>query len=168
MFAQGSRVIYGIHGVCTVKGIEERLIDRKKVAYYVLSPEKQPNDRFYIPTENPAAVAKLKPILSKNELDALLCSPEATGDAWIADENQRKQRYRELITSGNRAALISMVKALHMHKDSQLAQGRKMHMCDENFLRDAENLLSGEFSLVLGITPDEVGVYIQNKINPAR
>lgn len=164
MFQQGSRVVYGMHGVCTIIGIETRKVNYNAVEYYVLEPVKESADRYYVPTQNPAAVAKLRAILTKEQLDMLLSSPEVAVDAWIADENQRKQSYRELITSGDRAALLSMVKALHIHKEAQLAQGRRLHLCDENFLRDAESLLGGEFSLVLGIAPNEVGTYIKNAI----
>ena len=38
--------------------------------------------------------------------------------------------------------------------------GRKLHLCDENFMRDAEKLLNAEFSLVLNIAPNEVEGYI--------
>lgn len=164
MFQQGSLVVYGMHGVCTIIGLENRTVNKKPVEYYVLEPVKQSDDRYYVPTQNAAAVAKMRPILTKEQLETLLSSPEAAKDAWITDENQRKQCYRELITSGDRAALLSMVKALHIHKNAQLAQGRRLHLCDENFLRDAENLLGGEFSLVLGIAPNEVGAYIRNAI----
>ena len=164
MFQQGSLVVYGIHGVCKVLGTEIRRVNCSSVGYYVLEPVKQSEDRYYVPSQNPAAVSKMRPLLSKEQLDALLSSPEVSKNAWIADENQRKQRYRELITSGDRAALLSMVKALHIHKEEQAALGRRIHLCDENFLRDAENLLGGEFSLVLGIAPGEVGAYIKNKI----
>lgn len=164
MFQKGSCVVYGIHGVCTIIDLETRKVNNNLVEYYVLEPVKQSGDRYYVPTQNATAVAKMKPILTKAQLDTLLSSLEVSEDAWISDENQRKQRYRELITSGDRAALVSMVKALHIHKDAQLAQGRRLHLCDENFLRDAENLLGGEFSLVLGIAPNEVGAYIQNTI----
>lgn len=163
MFEAGNLVIYGIHGVCEVLGIETKIVDKNSVEYYVLAPAKNPVDRFYIPARNAAAVAKIKPILSKTELDALLTSADVT-DAWIEDENLRKQSYRQLINSGDRAALISMVKSLHIHKDSQLAQGRKFHLCDENFLRDAETLLSAEFAVVLDIAPSEVWPYIRDKI----
>lgn len=165
MLEQGSLVVYGIQGVCEILGLEVKTVGKNKVEYYVLAPVKQPGDRYYVPAHNAAAVAKLNPVLTKAQLDALLSSPEAVDDAWIADENLRKQRYRELINSGDRAALISMVKTLHMHKESQLAQGRKFHLCDANFLRDAEGLLSAEFALVLDIAPDAVGQYIQNAIS---
>ena len=164
MFQKGNLVVYGMHGVCKILGLEVRRIDRNSVEYYVLEPLKQSEDRYYVPTQNAAAVSKMKPLLNKEQLDVLLSSPDVSQNAWIMDENQRKLKYRELITSGDRAALLSMVKALHIHKDAQLAQGRRLHLCDENFLRDAENLLSGEFSLVLGIEPKEVGAYIQDAI----
>lgn len=165
MFQTGSHVIYGIHGVCTVLGTEHRKIDRSNAEYYILEPIKQPGDRYYIPTQNATAVGKLKPLLTKEELDAMLASPEVGRDIWITDEALRKQCYREVISSNDRAALISMIKSLHVHRDEQLTQGRKFHQCDENFLRDAETLLSSEFSLILGITPSEVGEYIRNAIN---
>lgn len=164
MFSCGDQVIYGIHGVCRIIEVEVRKIDRKHVEYYVLEPTEQIGARYYVPTQNASAVAKLRPIISKQELDTLLLSEETEHDVWIADENQRKQRYRELISSGDRGALISMVHTLHKHKTAQIAAGRKFHLCDENFLKDAEKLLSAEFSMVLNIRPNQVGEYIQNLI----
>lgn len=164
MFKQGDQVVYGIHGVCRILCLETRIVDRKKVEYYVLEPLEQPGTRYFVPTQNPAAVAKMRPILTKCELDALLLAEEPTHDMWISDDNRRKQCYQELISSGNRAALIHMVRILHKHKTMQISSGKKFHLCDENFLRDAEKLLSSEFSLVLGIKPEAVGQYILDKI----
>ena len=164
MYQQGDRVLYGIHGVCEIVGTEVRTIDRKKVEYFALEPLDQRGARFYVPTQNQAALAKLRPVLDVEALTALLHSEEARRDTWINDEGQRKLRYRELINSGDRAALLSMVGSLHRHKLAQAAQGRKFHLCDENFLRDAEKLLNSEFSLVLGIEPGKVGEYVKNAL----
>ena len=164
MFQVGDQILYGIHGVCRIIGTEIKSVDRKKVEYFVLEPVEQPGARYYVPTGNQAALSKLKHILSAQQLDRLLESEEAKADCWIQDENLRKQRYRELIGSGDRAALISMVRTLHAHKASQLAAGRKFHLSDDNFLRDAEKLLNAEFSLVLGISAGQVADYILNKM----
>lgn len=165
MFQRGDQVLYGIHGVCRVLDLETRRVDRKSIEYYVLEPIDQSGARFYIPTQNQVAVSKLRPMITHNELDALLRSNEAHAGTWIADENQRKQYYRELITAGDRAALIRMVHTLHRHKREQENAGRKFHLCDENFLRDAEKLLNSEFSLVLNIPQDEVAQYVQSAIS---
>ncbi len=162
MFTVGQRVVYGIHGVCDIKDIEIKTIDRKKISYFVLEPVDQPGARFYIPSEKPAALAKLSPLLTRQELEQLLDSADGSKAAWIPDENQRKLRYRELIGSGDRGALVAMVCALHIHKKEQEQQGKKFHLCDENFLRDAEKLLCSEFSLVLGLSHSETAAYLRN------
>ncbi len=165
MYQVGELVMYGVHGICRIADVEERTVDRKKVRYLVLEPKDQSGSRYLVPSENPNAMAKLRPMLSASELEALLVSPEVRQDGWISDENRRKQYYREIIGSGDRAALLRMVNTLHNHKQAQLAAGRKVHICDENFLRDAQRLLSTEFSQVLGIAPDQIGDYVINKMN---
>lgn len=164
MLQCGDIVLYGIHGVCKILELEDRKIDRKIIEYYVLEPIEQPGTRFYVPTQNQAAVSKLRPMLTKEQLEQLLYAERGNDEAWINDENQRKQLYRELINSGDRAALVRMVRSLHIHKKEQLNAGKKVHLCDENFLRDAEKLLSSEFSLVLGIEQSAVAAYIQEAL----
>lgn len=161
MFQIGDQVVYGIHGICRIVDTEERTVDRKKIPYFVLEPKDQPGARFYVPSQNPAALAKLRRVMEREELDRLLTCREVREDCWIADENRRKQRYRELISSSDPVALLQMVGALHQHKQEQAMAGRKFHLCDENFLRDAERLLNAELSMVLGIQPGEVGGYIR-------
>lgn len=165
MYQPGDQVLYGIHGVCRILDVEERRVDRKRVEYYVLEPLEQPGSRYYVPTQNAAAVAKLRPMLTQPELDALLHSDAVRQDSWIADENARKLRYRDLINSGDRGALISMVSTLHRHKQSQTAAGRKFHQCDENFLRDAEKLLNSEFARVLNLEENQVMGYVLKQLH---
>ena len=160
MFQIGDQVVYGIHGVCSIIALEERTVDRKKIKYFALEPLEQPGARYYVPAESPAALSKLRHLINREDLETLLSSDEIRQSCWIADENQRKQRYRELINSSDRVALLRMINTLHQHKKEQAALGRKFHLCDENFLRDAEKLLNAEFSLVLDILPSEVEGHI--------
>lgn len=164
MFSAGEQVVYAAHGVCRILGTEERRFDRKMVEYYVLEPLSQVGTRYYVPTGNAAAVAKLRRILTVDELNALLASEDARKDLWIPDENRRKQQYRELISGGDRAALVSMVTTLRRQRDEQVAMGRKFHQCDENFLRDAEKLIDAEFSVVLDIDQAQVGEYVRGRL----
>lgn len=161
MYQIGDWVVYGIHGVCHVIGTEKQLVNRKRVQFLVLEPLTQSESRFYLPVENPAAMAKLKAVLSKNQLSELLTSDLIREDAWIQDENQRKQRYRELIGSGDRVSLMKMVRSLYRYKDSQAVAGRKFHQSDENFLRDAEKLLASEIALVMELSPEEAKEHLR-------
>lgn len=164
MYQCGDQVVYGIHGVCQIIDLQAQKIGGKKTNYYVLEPVDQAGTRFFVPSENPLAVAKLRRVLTREEVEMMLTAETTQSDVWIADENQRKQRYRELIVSGDNRALFSMICALHREKVKQLAAGKKFHLCDENFLRDAEKLIGGEFSIVLGIPQGEVAQYIKSRI----
>lgn len=164
MYQVGDQVVYGIHGVCRVADLEERVIDRKRVTYLALEPMGQEGSRYLVPTHNAAAMGKLRKMLTPEEMEALLRSEEVRADGWIKDENQRKQTYRELISSGDRLNLMKMVHTLYNHKQQQSAAGKKVHLCDENFLRDAEKLLAGEIAIVLGLEPDQAKKYVREQL----
>lgn len=162
MYQAGDQVVYGIHGVCRIVELQVQMINRKKVEYYVLEPFTQSGSRYFVPSQNEVAVSKLRPILTRQEIEQLLESDISRSNCWIEDENQRKQYYKELITSGDRGALISMLRALHAHKELQAENGKKFHISDANFMRDAEKVIYSEFSMVLDIPYDQVEAYIWN------
>ena len=164
MYQAGEWLVYGIHGVCRVVGTEKQLVNRKRTQFLVLEPLNQAESRFYLPTENPTAMAKLKPVLSKDELNALLTSEEVREEGWIQEENLRKQYYRDLIGSGDRTALMKMVTNLYRYKAAQAASGRKFHQSDENFLRDAEKLLASEIALVMEMSAEAAREYLRSQL----
>lgn len=164
MYQIGDQVVYGMHGVCRVRDLEKQLVDRKRITYLMLEPLAQEGARYLVPTHNEATMAKIRPMLSAQELDELLVSPQIRADGWIRDENQRKQYYRELITSGDPGRLLQMIYALYRHKENQTQAGRKVHLADDNFLRDAEKLLSSEISVTMNLPPEEARHYLRNKL----
>lgn len=163
VFQNGEMVVYGIHGVCRILGTEKRTVDRKIVEYYVLSPIHQEDARFYVPMHNPAAVSKMRKVLTREELIDLLQSEQIKEDGWIPNENLRKDKYRSLITHADCAELIRMIRALHFHQQEQVALGKKLHICDENFMKDAERVIRSEVSAVMDIPPEKVGEFIRSK-----
>ena len=161
MFQVGDKVVYGMHGVCVIAGTECRRVDKKNMEYLVLEPVGQDGARFLVPAQNAAVLGKLHPVLPKEDLEALLRSGEAHTDCWIKDENQRKQAYRDLFANGSRERLLQMVFTLYRHKASQSAAGRKCHLCDENFLHDAEKLIAGEIAEVLSLDETQAKAYLR-------
>lgn len=164
MFGIGELVVYGVHGVCRVTGTEKMRIDRKSVDYLVLESVTQENSNFYVPVENDASMARVHPVLTREEMNNLLDSKEIWENAWIADEGQRKQYYRELLSSGDRTAQLRMVATLYAYRAAQRAAGKKFHLCDDNFLRDAERLLSSEIAVVLEMTPELAKNLLREKL----
>ena len=164
MFQIGERVVYGFHGVCSVVDLEERVIDRKKVVYIVLEPMGQGSSRFYIPAHNEAAMSKIRTLPTKEQLEALIQSQTVRSGRWIPEENLRKQLYRELINKGDLEKLLQMVRSIYLHKAEQTSAGRRCHLCDENFLRDAERLLTSEIALILELDPEQAKQYLRSKL----
>lgn len=162
MFVPGEKVLYGIHGVCVVIGFEDRIVDRTKRSYLVLEPLEQIGTRFLVPVDNEKALWKVKKLLSKEELLLLLKNENIKKEAWIEEESARKQRYRDLISNADHIELLAMIRALYKHKQVQDLAGRKLHQCDETFLKEAQNLLESEFSAVLEIPKAKVRDYIVN------
>lgn len=161
MYKVGDWMVYGVHGVCQVAGCEERKVDRKRQRYLVLEPVGQTGSQYMVPTGNEAAMAKLHPLLTKEEMEQLLSSPQVHTSSWIPDENQRKQRYREIMGSGDRQQLMQMVYTLYRHREAQAAAGKKCHVTDEFFLRDAEKLLIGEIAVVLDMDQEQAKLHLQ-------
>lgn len=162
MFQSGEFVVYGAHGVCQVIGTEHQLVNRKRTEYLILEPISQQESKYYIPTHNTATMSKLHPVLTVEELESLLKSSELRYGVVLPEESIRKQQYRDLICSGNRIEILKMICALYRFREEQITAGRKFHQCDENFLRDAEKLISSEIAQVTGQTLDEAREYLRN------
>lgn len=164
MIETGKWVLYGVHGACRIIGTEKQLVNRKRTEYLVLEPFSKSESRFYLPTGNPTALAKLKDVLSAEELESLLSSNELQEDVWIESEPLRKQYYKDLLTAADRLALMKMVSSLYRYREAQFAAGKKFHQCDDNFLRDAEKVLSSEIALVLHQTLEEARNYLRERL----
>ena len=164
MYQIGDKVIYGMHGVCLVTDLEKRIVDKKEVTYLALEPVGQSGSRFFVPTHNTAAMAKVRPMLTREALEELFSSDAVKEDTWVRDESQRKQLYRELISSCDRQRLLQMISSLYRYRKTQTAAGKKFHMCDEHFLRDAEKILAGEIASTLEIPSAEALKYLRNKL----
>lgn len=165
MYQVGELLVYGSHGVCRFLKEDRQVVDRKMVTYLVLEPLGQENARFMVPAHNPVAMSKLRKLPQREELEALLTSPEIQNEAWVTDENRRKQLYRELIGSGDRERLLSMMRAIVRHKEAQAAAGRKCHICDDNFLRDAEKLMIGQIAVVMEMDQEEAKTFLRKKLH---
>ena len=164
MFKINDVVVYGSQGVCEIVDIVEKKIDGASKSYFVLKPKTYRGATFFVPTWNEKAWGKMRKVMSKNDIDTLIDSMPTKTPTWIANENERKETYKKILASGNQAAIISMVQALFIHKKEREAEGKRLHMSDEHFMKDAEQLLYNEWQYVLNV--DKVGLmeYIFRRI----
>lgn len=160
MYEISQLVVYAGQGVCRIANVEQRIVNRNEISYYVLQPLAQPGADYYVPCHNPAATAKMRPLLTKAEIQNAL-EVEPSNEDWIPDENRRKQYYRQLSSGSDLTAIVRMVRYLNRHRDQLRDAGKKLHMCDENFLREAEHMLMKELSIVLQIPECDIPALIR-------
>lgn len=158
-------VLYGTEGICRITDISVQNMHGEDVEYYVLKPVGENNSTIFVPTGSEVLTARMKRIMSAEEIYALIQTMPDEESEWIENENMRRQRYREILADGDRKDLVRMIKAIYLHEQERKKMGKKLHLSDEKFLRDAEKLLYEEFAHVLNIKKDEVLPFIMEQIS---
>ena len=164
MFQINDVVVYGAQGVCKIFGIQEQKIDGTSKTYFVLKPADDRGATFYVPTWNEKALAKMRIVMTKQDVDALIDSMPNKKPAWIENENERKETYKRILAGGNQTQIISMIQAIYLHKKEREAEGKRLHMSDEHFMKDAEQLLYNEWQYILNVDKAGLMAYIFNRI----
>lgn len=155
MFCVGQTVLYGSNGVCMVDDVTEKRIGKTKIQYYVLKPLCNNTSTLFVPTANQQLVSKMRRILTEDEAEAILRNLPPCGD-WNDNKQERSEQFRAIITEGSCVELIRLIRLVRTHGQEQLAGGKRLHITDERFLKEAEKMICEEFSLVLHISRDEV------------
>ncbi len=166
MLKIGDTVLYGTTGVCTVTDIMTREIGGMKKEYFVLSTVANENCTVFVPTDNAELEKKMRKILSKKEILALIKEIPNEADIWEDNEVKRRELFSSILHSGDRKKLMLLVRSLYNRREERRKQNKRLLVSDERFMSEAERLLHDEFAAVLEIKPDEVVNFIMQKINP--
>jgi CarD family transcriptional regulator len=135
-------------------------VDNVTRPYYVLKPVFGNSFTLYVPFGNENLEAKMKCLLSADEIRKFIGEMPNEDPVWIEDENERKEFYKEALSSGDRSSLVRIIKSVFLRRRELNVAGRKLHMSDEQFMRDAEKILYDEFAYVLGIRQEDVLPFI--------
>jgi CarD family transcriptional regulator len=165
MFKVNDVIIYGAQGVCKIIGTEEKNITGEKKIYFVLQPVSDKNATIYAPVDNAVVLKKMRKLLTKDEIYKLIDTMPEENAVWVDNENERKELYKSILAKGDHMELIKMIKAIYAHKKKREAEGKRLHMSDERFFKDAEQILYNEFQYVLEFScKDELMNYILQRI----
>ena len=164
MFNINDLVQYGVDGVCRITDITTRELRDRQIDYYVLKPVFNSNATLFVPLNNETLVSKMRYTMSADELSCMIREAYSSECEWIENDNDRQVRFKEIISGGNSPALVRLIKSLRTHRQEMISVGKKLHMADERFVKEAERLLNDEYAVALGITPDEAGPVIEELI----
>ncbi len=167
MFSVNDTIHYAGSGVCRIQEISTMRFGRTREQYYVLKPLHQNTSVIYVPLKNEQLVAKMRPMLSCEQAEALIARIGQIEPVWNDDINQRKLQFDEMLRSGSCEDLVSIIKSLLAQRNRRLAEGKMLHVSDENYLREAQRLLFDELAGVLGVTPKDVEARLKDALNEA-
>ena len=160
MFQVNDMIVYGTHGVCKVQEIVSRDFGKEMKDYYLLKPVYDSGATIFVPVDNEKLQAKMRRVLSEEEVRRMIHGMPDEQLIWIENDNARKEAYKQIMDKGDRAQLIQLVKTLYFHSKKQKEKGKRLHVSDEVFLREAEMILYEEIALVLHMDKEEVRPYI--------
>ena len=165
MFKVNDTIMYGTQGICEIVEITEKEFMDTKREYYVLKPINDMSATLFVPVNSEKTESRMRAILSEREIHELIEAMPSEEANWIQNENERKEKYKRIIASGDHIELIKMIKALYFHKKKRESEGKHLYLSDERFFKEAERILYDEFQFVLNIKKDEVMDFIFSKID---
>lgn len=160
MYQIGQYIVYGNTGVCRV----EEIVEKPSLGlYYVLKPVYE-SGTIYTPAEHPKVF--MRPVISRSEAEQLIDQiPQVVAEPDRTRNLQElREHYRNAICSHSCADLIRLTMSIYRKKKEQESMGRRFGQVDERFMKQAENILFGEFAVALGITREEVPGYISTRL----
>lgn len=85
----------------------------------------------------------------------------------IYDKNSkiREQKFGEAIKSCDCEKWLAMIKGIESVKQKRIENGKKLNSSDSRYLQKAGKMLSGEFSVALKMTKEEIISKILNSLD---
>lgn len=155
MFSIGDRVVYGTSGVCVVEDVCTSPFGNGDLRiYYALKPLDDSSSLIYALAEGGKLI--LRPLITKEEAEALLDSAKELETIKVHNEKQRRDAYRAALSSTQPKEYIRIIKTVAHRRDSALRTHRHLAIGDTEYERSAKYCLYNELSAVLGISFEEI------------
>ncbi len=163
MFEIGAVVIHSGMGVCRITEVKKEIIAKQEKCFYVLSPiYENLSTKIYIPLDK--ADALLRSPLTKEDVKEALRSANNVETLWIDNDNLRKEKFTEIIKSGNHSKIIHMLKELHEHRIEKEKIGKRLRISDEKFLTEAQRIIHQELAYTMKIDLEDIADFIMSNI----
>ncbi|MBQ1372242.1 MAG: hypothetical protein IIY70_04860 [Oscillospiraceae bacterium] len=158
------KIHYSGCGICIIQEISTMRFDHAKERYYVLKPVYQDASVIYVPVKSEQLVSKMRPVLTRQEVEALIDCINEIPTVWEDDPAARKSNFEALLRSNECRNLIALIKTLHAYREERLLEGKTLPVVEDTCLREAQRLLYDEFADALNLQPGQVHDYIQSRL----
>ncbi len=164
MFGIGKVVVYGSRGVFRVLSDVEMDIAGQKISYHALQPLYSSNSTVYVPTDNKELISKIRPTLTKEQLEASIKAAEIGDFTWIDNDNLRRTKFKELLSLGEINVTLRLIKLLKTKKQELTSRGKKLRQIDERHLEDALSPITEEMQYAGNISREKAEELVNSLI----
>lgn len=157
----GIESVIGGHGVCQISDI--RTIDFGTGSgaqdYYVVEPIAAGSATIYLPRGNPKVLSRMRPVLTKEEIDGIICSVRDDQIRWTNDRKARTIQFQQILSRRDTRELLMLASCLHKRRTEKGLPASELEM-----LHKTEGMIEQEFSFALNVRREEIGQYIRDRL----
>lgn len=166
MFKIGDKVV-NIHGkVFEIIGVEEKDYGSGNNSYFVLSPFFQydfiQGSKAYVPVDK--ADSLLRTVMKKEEAIKFIDSFDNLDTLSNVSYHERKTMFQNLISSGSRTAMFTVIKSLLCYKKERAKINKPFSDYDRKLLTNLSTIIKNELSLSLNLKVEDVPDFVNARL----
>ncbi len=165
MFQKGDYIIYRNTGVCLVEeiGIPENFpITEEETLYYFLAPMRG-SGIIYIPVTSKVF---MRPVITQEQAVELIASipqlPELP--TQYKDQKALVEAYKSLVQTHDCSTLLQLIMSIYKKGSELTEKGKSLGKIDQQYKKQAEEMLHEELSIALGIPYADIPTYIREHV----
>ena len=159
MYGKGDYISYGGHGVCQIADVRSMDFGSGEQEYLVIEPIASGGATIYLPASNQTVQTRMRPVLTREEIDVIISSVKNQQMPWPADRKVRMNQFQQILSRRDTRELLLLASCLHKRKT-----GKGLPTSEIEILHKVEGLIEQEFSFALHISRAEIGQYIRDRL----
>jgi len=166
MYQINELVVFGNNGVCKIENIGVPNISGivKDMQYYTLTSIFSKGSVIYTPVIN--SKVSMRKIITIEEAQELMDNIQSIPIMIVESEKYLDEKYRSAISSQKCEDLLQIIKTVYIKQQQKESEGKKLGQVDERYMKQAEDMLYSELSIVLDIPKEKVKAYINIRALP--
>lgn len=130
--------------------------------YYILRPVHNDRAKYMVPATNEKLVSRMRFLPERTEVLADIKQAALDEPKWIKDTNERKTYAKHVLEAGSPYELLMLARTFKQRKAYVASIGKRSTSSDLSILRQAQDHIRDEFSVVLDIEPEDVESFIKD------
>lgn len=159
MYGKGDCISYNGHGVCRIADIRKMNFGNGNQEYLVIEPIASGSATIYLPADSPKIQERIRPVLSREEIDAIIDSVKNDRMSWVLDRKLRLSRFQQILSRRDTRELLLLASCLYMRKTEKGLPSGELEI-----LHKVEGMIEQEFSFTLHIRREDIGQYIRDRL----